>query len=280
LNQVKNKIKTSAIYCFLIAFSIVFLYPLIWLLFSSFKTNTEIFSSPSLWPQQFLWSSYALGWKGVQYSFGTFMANTFSMTLPTVLFTLISSSFVAYGFARFDFPLKNIFFTIMIATLMLPNTVLTIPRYTLFRRFNWIDTYLPIIVPVIFACAPFFIFMLLQFFRGIPKELGESAMIDGCNSFNILFRIYLPLSKASLFALVAFQFLWTWNDFYNVLIYLNSVSKYTVSLGLRMMLDIEAATSWNQILAMSVVSLVPCIIVFFMAQKYLVEGIATTGLKS
>jgi len=168
----------------------------------------------------------------------------------------------------------------MLSTLMIPNTVLVIPKYIIFKKLGWIDTYLPIIVPVIFACTPFFIFMLVQFFRGIPEELGESAKIDGCNSFGILIRIYIPLSKATFFALVAFQFLWTWNDFYNVLLYINSVSKYTVSLGLRMVLDVQAATAWNQILAMSVVSILPCIIVFFVSQKYLVEGIATTGLKS
>jgi oligogalacturonide transport system permease protein len=277
----KKLIKTASVYLFLIVFSAIFLYPLIWLFFSSFKTNTEIFSSISLLPQSFNWSSYAEGWKGnVQYGFGVFMFNTLKMTLPTVLFTLISSSLVAFGFARFRFPLKNVLFALMLSTLMIPSTVLVIPRYIVFKRLDWIDTYLPIIVPVIFACTPFFIFMLLQFFRGIPGELGEAAMIDGCNSFKIFIRIYVPLSKAVFFALVAFQFLWTWNDFYNVLLYVNSVDKYTVSLGLRMVLDIQAATAWNQILAMSVVAIVPCVIVFFVSQKYLVEGIATTGIKN
>lgn len=276
----KNVFKKASTYLFLVVCSAIFLYPLIWLFFSSFKTNTEIFSSISLLPENYNWSSYIEGWKGnVQYGFGVFMINTFKLTIPTVFFTLISSSLVAYGFARFQFPLKKILFALMISTLMIPCTVLIIPRYIIFKKLGWIDTYLPIIVPVIFACTPFFIFMLLQFFRGIPEELGEAAMIDGCNSFNIFIRIYMPLSKAVIFALIAFQFLWTWNDFYNVLLYINSVNKYTVSLGLRMVLDIQAATAWNQILAMSVVALIPCIIVFFMAQKYLVEGIATTGIK-
>lgn len=276
----KNISKTASKYLFLIVGSVVFLYPLVWLFFSSFKTNTEIFSSISLLPKIFNWSSYIEGWKGsIQYGFGVFMVNTFKLTIPTVFFTLISSSLVAYGFARFEFPLKKILFAVVISTLMIPNTVLIIPRYIIFKQLGWIDSYLPIIVPAIFACTPFFIFMLLQFFRGIPQELAEAAMIDGCNSLDIFHRIYMPLSKAVIFALVAFQFLWTWNDFYNVLLYINSVSKYTVSLGLRMALDVQAATAWNQILAMSVVSLIPCIIVFFMAQKYLVEGIATTGIK-
>jgi oligogalacturonide transport system permease protein len=168
----------------------------------------------------------------------------------------------------------------MLSTLMLPNAVIIIPRYILFNSLDWLDSYLPFIIPAIFATNSFFIFMLVQFLRGIPKELDESAVIDGCNSFMILARILLPLSKPALFSAAIFQFIWTWNDFFNVLIYVNSIKKYTVSLGLRMALDIQAAVNWNQVMAMSVVAIVPPVLVFFFSQKHFVEGIATTGIKS
>jgi len=134
-------------------------------------------------------------------------------------------------------------------------------------------------VPAIFACYPFFIFMLVQFFRGLPRELDESATIDGCNSFSILIRILLPLCKPALFSAGIFQFIWTWNDFFNSLIYINSVKKFTLSLGIRMSLDNATSANWNEIMAMSTLSIIPCVLLFFFAQKYFVEGIATTGIK-
>jgi len=149
----------------------------------------------------------------------------------------------------------------------------------LFNKLGWLDTYLPFIVPAIFACNAFFIYLMIQFFRGLPRDLDESAKIDGCNSFGILIRILIPLCKPALFSIGIFQFIWTWNDFFNSIIYISSVKNFTVSLGLRMTLDAASAVSWNQVLAMSVLSALPCILIFFFAQKYFVEGIATTGLK-
>jgi oligogalacturonide transport system permease protein len=257
------------------------IFPLIWLISASLKPNNEIFGTLSLVPSKFMWNSYTEGWKGSgQFTFGVFFINTLKLVVPTVICTLISSVIVAYGFARFEFPLKKILFMFMLSTLMLPNAVIIIPRYILFNSLDWLDSYLPFIIPAIFATNSFFIFMLVQFLRGIPKELDESAVIDGCNSFMILARILLPLSKPALFSAAIFQFIWTWNDFFNVLIYVNSIKKYTVSLGLRMALDIQAAVNWNQVMAMSVVAIVPPVLVFFFSQKHFVEGIATTGIKS
>jgi oligogalacturonide transport system permease protein len=272
--------KTIGVYFFLCLIGIVMVYPLIWLFLASFKTNTELFTSLSLFPKQFVWTSYIDGWNGIgQYSFATFLGNTFNLVGWTVFFTVISSVIVAYGFARFEFPFKKFLFMLMISTLMLPNTVIIIPRYILFKNFGWLDSYLPFIVPAIFASYPFFIFMMVQFFRGLPKELDESAAIDGCNPLMILIKIFLPLSKPALFSAAIFQFIWTWNDFFNALIYINSVSKYTVSLALRMAIDTTGGVNWNQILAMSIVTILPLVLLFFFAQKYFVEGIATTGLK-
>lgn len=261
-------------------FGLIFLYPLLWLVSASFKPNSEIFASLSLWPSVRVTEAYVEGWRGLgKYGFDAFFKNTLVLTLPTVVLTVLSSTLVAYGFARFRFPGKKMLFALMLSTLMLPDSVLLIPRYLLFRELNWLNTYLPFYVPALLAVHAFFIFLLVQFFRGLPRELDEAAYIDGCSSFGILARILIPLSGPALISAALFQFIWTWNDFFNALIFINSVSKFPVSLGLRMALDNEGAVHWNRVMAMSVLTIIPCVAVFFMAQKYFVEGISTTGLK-
>lgn len=280
-NKKSNTITLNLLsYLFLSIFGIIMIYPLLWLFASSFKPNSEIFKSLSLIPSKIVMDSYINGWKGTgQYTFGTFFINTVILVIPVVLFTIVSSTIVAYGFAKFEFPLKKFFFLLMISTLMLPNSVILIPRYILFNKLGWLNSYFPFYVPVLLACTPFFIFMMIQFLRGLPKELDESAYIDGCNSFTILMKIILPLCKPPIVSMFIFQFIWTWNDFLNTLIYVNSVNKYTVALGLRMCIDASSVINWNQIMAMTVIAMMPCVVVFFAAQKYFVEGIATTGLK-
>ncbi|SDD48205.1 oligogalacturonide transport system permease protein [Paenibacillus sp. UNCCL117] len=262
-------------------FGLLMIYPLIWLFFSSFKTNADLFGSLGLLPERFVWDAYGKGWTGTgQYSYAVFFGNTLLMVVPTVVFTVVSSAVVAYGFARFQFPLKGPLFALMISTLMLPHAVIIIPRYLIFRDLGWLDSYWPFIVPALFACYPFFIFMMVQFFRGLPRELDESAVMDGCNPLTILTRILLPLCKPALFSAAIFQFIWTWNDFFNSLIFINSVKKYTVSLALRMTIDSTGGTvEWNQIMAMSVLAVLPPVLIFFFFQRYFVEGIATTGIK-
>lgn len=280
MRESSSKTNTMLNYIFLIVLGFIMVYPLIWLFASSFKTNAEIFGSSKLLPTTYVWDSYTLGWQGTgQYGFQDFFINTLILVVPTVVFTIISSVIVAYGFARFEFPLKTMLFSIMIATLMLPNASIMIPRYILFNNMNWLDTYLPFIIPAAFATGAFFVYMMIQFLRGLPRDLDEAATIDGCNSFTVLTRVLLPLCKPAIFSVGIFQFMWTWNDFFNSIIYISSVKKFTVSLGLRLSLDASSAVSWNQVLAMSVVSIVPCILLFFFAQKYFVEGISTTGLK-
>ncbi|WP_240414368.1 carbohydrate ABC transporter permease [Paenibacillus periandrae] len=275
-----ESVRNSITFLLMCIFGLIMIYPLIWLFTASFKSNEEIFGSLSLWPNQFLWDGYTKGWVGSgQYSFSLFFMNTFKLVIPTVIFTVISSTIVAYGFARFNFPLKKLLFSLMISTLMLPNAVVIIPKYILFKKLGWLNSYLPFIVPAMLATSAFFIFMIIQFFRGLPRELDESAKMDGCNSFVILVRILLPLAMPALISAAIFQFIWTWNDFFNSLIYITSVKNFTVALGLRMALDNSTSVAWNQVLAMSVVAVVPCILVFFFAQKYFVEGISTTGIK-
>jgi len=278
--KIKKKMRVFVSYIFLSILGIIMVYPLLWMFSASFKTNNEIFSSFSLIPKVIVSGGYSGGWKGSgQYTFGRFFANTFLMVLPTVFLTVISSLLVAYGFARFKFRYKKFLFALVLASLMLPSEVVIIPRYMLFNRFGWLDSYLPFIVPAAFATYSFFIFMLVQYIRGIPKELDESAFIDGCSSFKILTHIIVPLCKPAIVSVAIFQFVWRWNDFLNPLIYISSVRKYTLSLALRMTLDVTDTIIWNQVMAMSVLSLVPPVLLFFFTQRYFVEGVATTGLK-
>ncbi|MBD1382479.1 carbohydrate ABC transporter permease [Metabacillus arenae] len=268
------------LYSFLTLFSLVMFYPFLHMLSATFKSNEEIFSGIGLIPNEFSFSGFINGWAGMgDNTFGVFLMNSFKLVIPTVIFTIISSVVVAYGFARFNFPLKKLLFTIMLATLMLPQAVVIVPRYLLFNKLGWLDTYLPFYMPAIFATFPFFTYMLIQFIRGIPKELDEAATLDGCNSFTILTRIHLPLLKPAMFSVGIFQFIWVWNDFFNPLIYINSVDKYPLALGLRLFMDAEGSIVWNEVMAMSIVTIIPCVLLFFFAQRYFVEGISSSGLK-
>lgn len=276
----KKRLNKIILYIVIAVVGVVMVYPVIWMFLAAFKTNSEIFGSLKLLPGSWSPDAFIKGWQGTgKYTFGRYFINTFLIVVPTTLFTVGSCALVAYGFARFKFPGKKLLFAILIATLMLPNTVIIIPRYTLFNKFGWLNTYLPFYVPALLACYPFFIYMLLQFMRGIPRELDESAYIDGCSTFRTFRSILFPLLKPAMFSAGLFQFLWTYNDFFNSLIYINSVDKYPLSLALRTAIDSDANVQWGQIMAMAFVSVLPLIILFFVAQKYFVEGIATSGLK-
>lgn len=275
-----KKLKKILYHLLLSMLGFIMIYPLLWLFFSSFKSNKDIFGSLSLLPKKFEWRVYIDIWSGAtEVQLGTFMFNSIKLVVPLVCFTVISSVIVAYGFARFDFPLKKILFSILIGLLMMPSTVILIPRYIIFRNLGWLNTYLPFYVPALLACNSFFVFMFVQFLRGLPYELDEAATIDGCSSFGILFKILLPLCKPAIFSAGIFQFMWGWDDFLNSLIFINSVKKFTLPIGLRMTIDVQSVMQWNRILAMSVVSILPPTIIFFTAQKYFVEGITLSGLK-
>ncbi|MCD8397114.1 MAG: carbohydrate ABC transporter permease [Lachnospiraceae bacterium] len=275
----KKKLNLVGSYLVILVNGVVLLYPIIWMFFATFKTNEEIFGTTALLPSSFNLKNYIEGWTGTVIPYTKYFINTAILVIPTTLFTIVSSSLVAYGFARFRFPGKKILFAILIATLMLPNSTIIIPRYMLYNKLHWLDSYLPFYVPAILACNPFFSYMLIQFMRGLPRELDESAYIDGCGTFRVFYQILLPLMKPAMFSAALFQFMWTYNDYFNSLIYINSVKKYTVSLALRLSLDAESVVVWGKVLAMAFVAVVPLIILFFSAQKYFVEGIATSGLK-
>lgn len=272
---------TFLYYLITITLCIVMVFPLFYMLMASFKENNEIFSEPlKMFPKAFRTDGYINGWNGVgKYTFGTYMANSFILTLPTVLFTILSSLLTAYGFSRFEFRFRKFLFAVMYGLMLLPGSVLIIPRYLIFAKLNWINSYLPFWIPALFATSSFFIYMFTQFFRGIPRELDQAAMIDGCSSFGILVHILLPLCVPAIISAGIFSFIWTWNDFMGQFIYISSVSKYTSSLGLRMGIEGTAKIEWPNILAMSIVSIIPSTLIYLFLQKYFVEGIATSGLK-
>lgn len=275
MNRIRRPFVSHAV---LIVFCAVMFYPVLWWVFASFKSTPEL-AQPTLWPREWLWRNYPDGWNALpKYTFTFFYLNSLKLNIATTVLHVVSASLVAFGFARLTFPLKNVLFSILLLTIMLPNQVTLIPQYAMFHSFNWVNTYLPFIVPSAMGGA-FFIFLLVQFIRGIPRELDESAKMDGCSWFGIYLRIVLPLTRPALVTVTIFSFLWGWDDYFGPLIYLNSVDKYTVPLALRMFIDTQSAVAWGQLLAMSLVSILPPVAIFFMAQKHFVEGIATTGLK-
>lgn len=277
----KKKLITALRYLALVLGALVMLYPILWLFGASFKSNSEIFQSIWFVPNQLDFTPYIEGWKtSSQYTFFTYFMNSFLIVIPKVLLTLVSCTLAAYGFSRFDFPLKKVFFPIMIGTLFLPGIVTRIPLYIFWKNLNLLDSYIPLIANSAFACDTFFVYMLVQFFRSVPKELDEAARMDGCNSFMTLIRVLVPILKPSLITAGLFQFIWTFTDFQGPLIYISSVEKYPVSLALRMALDTTSADfSWNKNIAMSIIGLIPSILIYFSAQKHFIGGSTAGGVK-
>ncbi|WP_125702161.1 carbohydrate ABC transporter permease [Lacticaseibacillus daqingensis] len=282
-NQIKwrRRLNSGVRYVLLTAVALIMLYPILWLFGASFKSNAEIFSSISFWPKSFDFTPYVKGWRtGTEFTFTTYFINTFKIVIPKVVFTVVSCTLTAYGFARFDFPGKKILFGLMLSTLFLPAVVTRIPLYLFWRNFGMLDSYVPLIANTVFAAEPFFVFMLVQFLRSVPRDYDEAATIDGCNSFQILIKILLPILKPSLVSVALFQFIWSINDFLSPLIYISSVQKYPIAIALKMAIDTSSGVvAWNQVIAMSLISLLPSIILFFTTSKQFVEGMATGGIK-
>lgn len=260
--------------------SFVMLYPILWMFASSFKGPSEIWTNvAALIPNQIVLSNYAKGWAGFGgFTFTTFYKNSFFYAGVGTVAVVASSAVVAYGFSRVRFVGRGFWFACMLMTLMLPAQVQIIPQYIVFSKLKWINTFYPLLVPRLGGSA-FFIFMMMQFIRGIPKELDEAAEIDGCSQLGIFLRIILPLIQPVMITAAIFSFYWTWEDFLTPVIYLNAPKLYTVSLALRSFADPNAATDWGAIFAMASLSLVPVFVLFVAFQRYLVQGIATTGLK-
>lgn len=264
---------------FLGACTLIMIYPLIWMFMSSLKPDNEIFGELSLWPTVFQWSNYPEGWEGLYVSFSTFFLNSTFVTVLAVIGNVISCSFAAYAFARLEFTGRTIFFALMMMTLMIPYHVVLIPQYLLFLKAGWVNTYLPLIVPKFLATDAFFVFLMIQFFRQLPRDLDEAAMIDGCSPFKIYWAIILPLSLPALATAAIFTFIYTWEDFLGPLIYLNDIKDYTVPLALRMFLAQDSVSQYGQMFAISVLSILPIIAFFVFFQKFIIRGIAMSGLK-
>lgn len=278
----EKRIASAVVYHMVIlAVGIVMIYPLIWMVMSSFKETSTIFTTAgSLIPENFTLENYVNGWKGfAKISFGTFFRNSFVISVLATIGTVISSAFVAYGFARFKFRGKNLLFTAMLLSMMLPAQVLMIPQYLWYQKLNWVGTYLPLIVPYFFATQGFFVYLISNFIGGIPEELDEAAKIDGCSYMGIFTKIIIPLVKPALVTACIFSFMWRWDDFLSALLYVNKSAMYPVSLALKLFCDPGSSSDYGAMFAMASLSILPSVLIFIFFQKYLVEGISTSGLK-
>ena len=276
-----RKISIVIYHLLVFTFGIIMIYPLIWMVMSSFKETNTIFSTAgSLIPEKFTLENYINGWKGfAKISFGVFFKNSLFISIIATIGTVISSALVAYGFARCEFRGKKILFSAMLISMMLPAQVLMIPQYLWYQKLGWVGSYLPLIVPYFFAIQGFFVYLMINFIDGIPRELDEAAKIDGCSYYSIFTRIILPLISPALITAGIFSFMWRWDDFLSALLYVNKSAKYPVSLALKLFCDPGSSSDYGAMFAMAFLSVLPAVIMFIFFQKYLVEGIATSGLK-
>jgi multiple sugar transport system permease protein len=264
----------------LIAILLVALYPIAYMIGTSFKAPQEILNNVNVIPREFSPGNYADGWVGIPgVTFGTFFLNSAVVAIGVVVGNVVACSLAAFAFARLKFPLRGFWFAIMIGTLLLPHHVLIVPQYVLFNSLEWINTPLPLIVPKFLATEAFFVFLMVQFMRGIPRSLDEAAEIDGCGPYRRFFFVVLPLTKPALVTTAVFSFIWTWNDFFTQLVYLNDLDSYTVPIGLRLFLDSSGQAAIAPMFAMSVLSLVPVFLFFLVFQRLIVDGINTSGIK-
>lgn len=276
----RSPVKAILFHVFCIPAALITLYPVLWMVSSSLKESARVFvEAGSLIPDGWHFDNYARGWHGFAgISFAVFFKNTAFITILEVIGALLSSSMVAYAFARIKFSFKKVWFGTVILSLLLPGEIIRIPHYIIFYNLGWLNTYLPLIVPTFFGSA-FFIFLILQFIRTLPYELDEAAKMDGCSRFSIFYRIIVPLIVPVLITAGIFQFYWSWDSFMGPLIYLGTPKLYTVSVALRLFADPNSQTDWGAMFAMSTLSLAVPVAVFFIFQRYIVEGISTTGIK-
>ena len=284
--MVTNKSKgvvTFISYAVLIIVGIIMIYPLLWMVSATFKSNAEIFTNMGLIPQNPTLDGYSNAMKSYGGNINIIQAifNTFKIVIPKVIFTVASATIVAYGFGRYNFKGKNIMFSLMISTLFLPQVVLNVPQYTLFTKLGWVNSplYLPLIVPTLFAVDTYFVFMLIQFLRNVPKDLDEAAKIDGCNDWRILTKVIVPMLKPAMVSCALFQFMWSSNDFMGPLLYVKTPANLPATIFVKLSMDADAGFDWNRILALSLISIIPSLIVFFAAQRQFVDGISAGGVK-
>nr|WP_231920433.1 carbohydrate ABC transporter permease [Microlunatus soli] len=255
------------------------IYPLLWMLVSSFRPTNVIFRTPGLWLKDPTLANYTHGWVALSSPFGHYLINSAIVVIGAIIGNVISCTLAAYAFARLRFRGRTLWFAIMLMSIMLPIHVVVVPQYIIFNNLEWVNTFIPLILPKFLATDAFFVFLMVQFIRGIPKDLDEAARIDGCGHWGIFSRIILPLMVPAIATTVIFTFIWTWGDFFTALIYLTDPSKYTTPVALRSFLDATSGSDWGAMFAMSIVSLLPVFLAFLFGQRFLIKGISTTGIK-
>ncbi|NEG79391.1 ABC transporter permease subunit [Bifidobacterium avesanii] len=260
-------------------FAIMMLYPILWMIASSLRRPDEIFTNMGLWVSDPLWSNYSDGWTALTYPFTRYFLNSLLIVCFAIVGNIVTCSMAAYAFARLNFRFRGIMFGFMLLMLMVPIHVVIIPQYIIWNNLGLVNTFVPLILPKFLAMDGFFTFLFYQFVRGLPRDLDEAAKIDGAGHARIFFQVLLPLMKPAIGTTAVFTFMWTWNDFFSQLIYLTKPRMYTVPIALRTFIDAQSQSSYGPMFAMSVLSIIPLFIVFCFGQKYLVEGIATTGGK-
>ena len=271
-------------YFVLILVGVIMIYPLVWMVGATFKSNAEIFAGIGFLTANPTLQGYI---DAVTQNYGGDISiwrafiNTYSFVIPKVIFTVISSVIAAYGFSRFKFKGRDMLFGIMISTLFLPQVVLNVPQYLMYNSFGWINSpfYLPLWVPTLFATETYFVYQLVQFMRSIPHDLDEAAAIDGCGPVKILYKIIAPMLSPSLVACGLFQFMWSCNDYMGLLLYVQTPSKYPMSIFVKLSMDADSGFNWNRILALSLISIIPQLVVFFCAQDAFIDGISAGAVK-
>ncbi len=280
--KTERKVWKEVVYHILVTLGgFIMIYPLLWMIFSSFKpTDMVLPTSGQLIPTVWTIDNYVRGWQGFMgYSFGTFFMNSFFISFTSTFGTLLSSAFVAFALQRLNFKGKKLLFTLVLSTMMLPAQILMIPQFMWYRHLNWVGTYYPMILPYFFAIQGFFVYLIMNFIGGIPKDLDEAAKIDGCSYYVTFFRIILPLIVPALVTSAIFSFIWRWDDYLSALLYVNRAYMRPVSLALQLFNDPSSGSDIGSTLAMSTLSIIPATVLFLIFQKSLVEGIASSGIK-
>lgn len=260
-------------------FLLAMVYPLLWMVSSSFKPGHLVMTEPGLIPSEVTLDNYREGWNALERPFSLFFLNSLIITLGSIIGNLVSCSLAAYALARLNFRMRRFYFAVTLASVMLPFHVLVIPQYIFFSKIGLVNTYVPLLLPKFLATDAFFIFLMVQFIRTLPRDLDRAAWLDGAGAFRTFWDIILPLMRPALVTTTIFTFIWTWNEFFVPLLYITRTELYTVPLALNSLVDSESGQGIGLLFAMSLLSLVPILIVFTVAQKYLIRGIATTGLK-
>ncbi len=278
-NRRRQAVASVAKHVGLIALAALMIYPLLWLLVSSFKPTADIFRDLSIFTTNLTTENYTYAWGAQQYPFGHYLVNSMIISCSAIVGNLVSCSLAAYAFARLRFRGRNLFFAAMLMSIMLPFHVVLVPQFIIFKELGWLNTFLPLIVPKFLATDAFFVFLMVQFIRGLPKEIFEAARIDGAGHPRMYARITLPLMVPALATTAIFTFIWTWSDFFGPLIYLRQPNVFTAAIALKGFLDSQESSNYGAMFAMSIVSLIPLFVIFMVGQRYLVKGFATTGIK-